>query len=217
MCVPCKRMAQEIFPQKKVGEFYNSNFINISLDADNAENKALVDKFVITSYPAFVFLDARGEIVHRGMDGMTAEEFISLGETAIDTSHNFKSTSQRVKNGDRTPKTLSNYFNFIPYSDEKEKLSIEYLNTLSDSEKLTNTAWMFLKDYVRDIKSASVVFFAKNIKKYIHLFGEKKVEEKMVNLFQNSYNDNKIYFHSFQKHNPIFYDKIELLLKNANQ
>ena len=33
-CGPCKRMAREVFPNEKVGEFYNRHFINMKLDME---------------------------------------------------------------------------------------------------------------------------------------------------------------------------------------
>ena len=33
-CGPCKHMSKNIFPQAKAGEFYNSHFLNLKLDAE---------------------------------------------------------------------------------------------------------------------------------------------------------------------------------------
>jgi len=36
-CGPCKRMAANVFPQAKVGEVFNANFINMKLDMEKPE------------------------------------------------------------------------------------------------------------------------------------------------------------------------------------
>ena len=144
---------------------------------------------------------------------MSVNEFLELGKIAVDFDKNFKSLSDKVKNGDRSPKTLLRYFDLIPFSDEKEALTIEYLNTLSDNEKLTDTAWIFFRDYVQDIKSLPVTYFAKHTKLYIAQFGQEKIEKKMVNLFQNSYIENKKYFNSLKKYNLKFYNEVEKKVK----
>ena len=36
-CGPCKKMARETFTQKSVGEFYNTNFINVKMDMEKGE------------------------------------------------------------------------------------------------------------------------------------------------------------------------------------
>lgn len=214
-CAPCKMMARNIFPLEEVGDFYNAHFVNLTLNADAKENADIVNKYVITSFPNFVFLDSTGEIIHRAMDAMSEEEFIKLGKTAIDFSNNYKAITEKIKNGDRSPEMLEKYFEFIPYSDVKEKLAIEYLDKLSGDEKLSNTAWIFFRDYVTDTKCESFVFFTKNSQLFIDRFGKEKVENKMVNMLQHSYNTDKSYFQSLKKYNLTFYNEVELKLKHT--
>ena len=35
-CVPCKRMAKEVFTLPEVGEYFNSRFISLQIDAEEA-------------------------------------------------------------------------------------------------------------------------------------------------------------------------------------
>lgn len=215
-CGPCKMMSREVFPQKMVGDFYNSRFISLSLNGDAEENKLLLSKYVVTSYPSFIFLNSQGEIIHRGMDGMTIDEFIQLGKTAVDSTANFKSIAEKVKKGNRNPEILQKYFDFIPYNDEKEALTIEYLNQLTENEKLSDTAWCLFRDYVHDVKSTPFLYFAKNTIVFIRQFGNEKVEKKMVNAFQNSYQEEKDFFNSLKKYNPELYNQVEIKLINTN-
>lgn len=215
-CGPCKMMLRDVFPQKEVGDFYNEHFINLTLNGDDPSNKSVTNDYVITSYPTFIFLNSTGEIIHRGMNGMSPEEFLALGKTAVDSTTNFKAISQKIKAGSRTPELLAMYFQFIPYSDEKELLSIEYLNSLSDGEKLSNAAWQFFRDYVHDCQSAPFSFFVKNIPLFVAQFGKETVERKMVNLLQNSYREDRDYFNSLKKNDPTFFKEVESILKNKN-
>ena len=36
-CGPCKLMSNKVFTDKKVGKFYNDNFINVKLDVEKGE------------------------------------------------------------------------------------------------------------------------------------------------------------------------------------
>ena len=40
-CVPCKRMAKEVFTLPEVGEYFNSRFISLQIDAEKPENKEI--------------------------------------------------------------------------------------------------------------------------------------------------------------------------------
>jgi len=51
-CGPCKKMAREIFPQQKVGDYFNQNFVCIKLDAEK-EGREAAKKFGVTAYPTF--------------------------------------------------------------------------------------------------------------------------------------------------------------------
>ncbi|MPR31799.1 thioredoxin family protein [Salmonirosea aquatica] len=95
-CGPCKMMDQNIFPQKKVGEFFNAFFINVKVQIDSTQKdddqtkkwykdaQDLVNTYNIDSYPTYLFFNPKGEIVHRINGGSTtADEFISKSEAAL--------------------------------------------------------------------------------------------------------------------------------------
>src|SRR3972149_7091126 len=49
-CGPCKLLKSRTFPDAKVGEFYNANFINYAIDAEKGEGVTLAGKYNITGY-----------------------------------------------------------------------------------------------------------------------------------------------------------------------
>ena len=63
-CGPCKVMARDVFPQKKLGDFMNTHFVCIKLDAEK-EGKDAAEQYNIESYPTFVVIDAKGKELYR--------------------------------------------------------------------------------------------------------------------------------------------------------
>ena len=55
-CAPCKRMAKEVFPQEKVGDYLNALYVCLQLNAER-EGKELARKFHIEAYTPFVVID----------------------------------------------------------------------------------------------------------------------------------------------------------------
>lgn len=53
-CGPCLNMAQNVFTQPEVGEFYNQNFVNAKIDAEHGEGRDLAKKYKIRFYPSYV-------------------------------------------------------------------------------------------------------------------------------------------------------------------
>lgn len=74
-CGPCKRMSNEVFPRKEVGEYFNRSYVALQLDAEKGEGKELAEKFNIRAYPTFIVLDAGGTEVYRTSGFRPAAEF----------------------------------------------------------------------------------------------------------------------------------------------
>ncbi|MGN6417395.1 MAG: thioredoxin family protein [Pseudobacter sp.] len=82
-CGPCKKMAAEIFPQQKVGEVFNANFINYKIDAEKGEGIHLAAKYEARAFPTYLFINNQGELVYRTTGYMQAEAFIKEAGIAI--------------------------------------------------------------------------------------------------------------------------------------
>jgi thioredoxin-related protein len=144
-CGPCKQMAQEIFPQQKVGAFFNQNFINVAVQFDVTkkdnpevknwykEVKVFEKEYQVVLYPTYLFFNPNGELVHR-INGATfsADEFITKAKKALDPSTQYAMLRQQFQKGNREPNFLftltkaaqqTNDFKFIPI------VANAYLNT----------------------------------------------------------------------------------------
>lgn len=82
-CGPCKYMAYNIFPDEKVGEFYNKNFINYKYDMEKGDGPKFASQYKVNAYPTFLFIDKDGAVQYRTMGGKQADAFIQVGEDAL--------------------------------------------------------------------------------------------------------------------------------------
>src|SRR5690606_162646 len=74
-CGPCKWMADNVFVQEEVGEFFNDNFVNLKLQFDETkedsedvkswydEAKRFAKDYEVRAYPTFLVFDPNGELV----------------------------------------------------------------------------------------------------------------------------------------------------------
>jgi thiol-disulfide isomerase/thioredoxin len=95
-CGPCKMMAAKIFPQKKVGDFYNRHYINVKFQLDKTEqdnetvkkqytDAAFIEKeYKVNVYPTYLLFNPQGELVHRAIGSSDAETFIQKGRDGMD-------------------------------------------------------------------------------------------------------------------------------------
>lgn len=80
-CQPCVMMVKNIFSLDKVADFYNENFINLKLDF--GKEKELAQKYGTSGYPAFVFVNGDGKLVHLEGGYTEADPFIVYGQEAL--------------------------------------------------------------------------------------------------------------------------------------
>ncbi len=81
-CGPCKMLKRHSFPDKAVGEFFNANFINVSIDAENGEGVELANKYSVRAYPTLLVLDKDGKVVHSSLGYMSPEQLLQFGKDA---------------------------------------------------------------------------------------------------------------------------------------
>jgi thioredoxin-related protein len=81
-CRPCIQMAKDIFTLDNVADFYNGNFINVSMDMEKGDGPAVNKQYKIAAYPAFVFVDGDGHVVYQDGGYKEAKEFIAVGQSA---------------------------------------------------------------------------------------------------------------------------------------
>jgi len=214
-CGPCKRLAKDIFPQKEVGDFYNSHFINLSFDMEKGEGLKIRAKYAVRAYPTLLFLNAQGEIVHVGAGAMPANEFIELGKTALDDTRNVLSISNKMKAGDKSLQTLKLYLGVNHYAADVNTLITDYFKTASDDEKLSQDAWQLFKEYITDIDNDQFQYFLKHRPAYEQKFGKTEVDNKIIygfGYYQQKYKDNPTKAASVKSIDPVLYSKFLIML-----
>jgi len=80
-CGYCKRMKANVFTDTEVAEYYNSAFINVSVDAEQGEGLELAKKYGVRGYPTFVFINADGSLSKQISGYKRAEKFLALGKS----------------------------------------------------------------------------------------------------------------------------------------
>jgi thioredoxin 1 len=63
-CGPCKALQAKVFPDKKLGEFFNANFISTKIDMEEGEGPKIGNMYPVRGYPTLFFIDPNtGKIV----------------------------------------------------------------------------------------------------------------------------------------------------------
>lgn len=144
-CGPCKQMANDVFPTKEAGDYFNKNFVNIKIDMEKGEGIELAKKYSVAAYPTFLILDANGNEVGRVVGGGELNEFIKRVEGAMDV----KNSPKYVKGIYDADKTIDNAIAYIKALDnaymnnEIAAFIAENLSTFKEKDIFSAQIWKY--------------------------------------------------------------------------
>jgi len=146
-CAPCKWMDKNVFTDTKVAGFFNKNFINAKIDMEKGEGVELRKKYSIQSFPTFLFINDKGEVIHRTGSKMSVEEFLEEGKKAADPKKNLSFLSQKYSEGARDLPFLLDYYLVLNKSDRgnADKIAKGIVDGISAQQLNTEFGWKTIK------------------------------------------------------------------------
>lgn len=210
-CGPCLAMAEEVFPLMEVGNFYNTHFVNLKIDAEKGEGRTLREKYNVVSYPTFVFIDPiTEELVHRSSSRQEAETFLFTGKSAVTPTRRSPYLQQQYEKGNRDRAFLSQYMDYLASMYERDKVNAlvkEYIQLPGFSLSKKEDWQVFLK-HISGTENSQFQALLNEKVKYEGIYGKEVVEDKIYKEFNISLDEKAL-----QKA-PDFRGKDFLLQKN---
>lgn len=160
-CGPCKKMAKEVFSQKKVGDFVNHHFIALSLDAEKESQHGFFKSFKANAYPTYYWLDADGNLYDTQSGYYPADEFIKLSKQAIQSKLPGQYADARAKwqQGDRSVEFVEHFLYDVMskvYPDSVRPYLNHFLGSLSSEQLASAKIGRLLQDFTYTIRRDSV-------------------------------------------------------------
>jgi thioredoxin-related protein len=177
-CGPCKRMAKNVFTNPAVGDFYNTNFVNLKLDMEESESTEFKKSFRASAYPTLFYIDGKGELVKKVVGGRNIQDFIKLGKDILKSYDRSGQYAEAYEEGDRSYELVLNYIKALNKVDKpSQKIANDYLrkNTQLSDDDLATLLYESL------VAADSKVFdlFVENRSLIESQFTKIKVEEKI--------------------------------------
>ncbi|UKB82663.1 thioredoxin family protein [Chryseobacterium sp. MEBOG06] len=116
-CGPCKLMVKNVFPLKAVGDYYNSHFINAKIDMEKGEGIELAKKYNVKAFPTYLFINGKGEAVHRTLGYVEENDFIQFAKDAEDPNKRLTSLKEQFEKGEKDQEFLKNLAGLTIYND----------------------------------------------------------------------------------------------------
>jgi len=83
-CAPCKLLKNNTFPDAEVGRYFNSQYINVSLDGEKGDDVQVAHDLNIQAYPSLFILSSSGEPLVYYAGYLKSVDFIELGKAGIE-------------------------------------------------------------------------------------------------------------------------------------
>ncbi|PXW16704.1 thioredoxin [Chryseobacterium sp. CBTAP 102] len=178
-CGPCKMMEKNVFTQKAVSDYYNTNFINARFDMEKGEGRDIASKFGVRSYPTYLFLNGEGELVSRNTGYMEESLFVAMAQDINSPGNKKGSLKDRFAGGEKDPEFLINIMKLNANSDYEfaKKASERYFQNKKKTEELTKDEIGFLLYFVKSSEDTNYNVFASRKAEIIKYLPEETYNE----------------------------------------
>jgi thiol:disulfide interchange protein len=82
-CGPCKMLRMTTFKNNKAAEFFNNNFVNVSIDVEKGQGPELASAWRIQSIPTLIICDSNGKPVYGSVGYIGAGDLIKFGKEGL--------------------------------------------------------------------------------------------------------------------------------------
>lgn len=137
-CGPCKNMANNVFPTKEAGDYFNKYFVNIKIDMEKGEGIELAKKYSVSAYPTFLILETTGAEVGRVVGGGGLNDFIKQIENAKD----IKNSHRYAKEVYESDKSFSNALAYMKAL-EASSMNAQIADFIADNLLMFNQNQIF--------------------------------------------------------------------------
>lgn len=184
-CGPCKVMANTVFKEKKVGDFFNENFINIKVCINQGDGVAIGKRYDIVGVPTFTFLDENGFILLMDAGAKKGDELIQMGDKALRLKGE-KGIHERFLAGERDSALVHAYVKHLVRFLQFDKAELT-LNQLYEEQGASVFAdrvlWTAYDACAMNPELPMSVYFATHRKKLYKVLGKKEVDAKIRHLY----------------------------------
>mgnify|MGYP005666294499 CR=1 FL=1 len=174
-CGPCKMMAQNSFPERSVGDYFNAQFVNVKIDMEKGEGLQIAQDYQVRAYPTLLFINGDGELVHRGVGYRGPDELLALGKIAADPKSNMLGMAETYKSGDYQPDFLRRYAlaKAEMMDGSHEEIADAYLETQKDWNTEQNRE--FIYTMIDDAEGKKFDYLVENRAAFAQQFGKAAV------------------------------------------
>ncbi|SDK00496.1 Thioredoxin-like [Pedobacter sp. ok626] len=164
-CGPCKMMAKDVFTKDNVADLFNQTFLNVKYDMEKGEGPALKDKYGVSAYPTYLFVNGDGEVVHKIVGSMSASEFMEEAKKALNPESTAFGLAKKFNGGDHSEATAVAYMEALEKAYESDKMGAVakvYFDGLPKASLMEDKNWNIILKYLNNPAAQSFAYLYVN-------------------------------------------------------
>ena len=186
-CMPCKYMANTIFPKPEMGAYLNPRFVCVKYNTEEGEGAEIMKRYEISAFPTFLILNTKGEVQHRIVGGSeTVEDFIKRVAEGLDEDKAIGILAVKDEKGDRDVDLLVKYARALLAVDDPLTVQVanELISKLNDSQRIDSAYWFIYEHPVlTQVGSPNMEYLLANAERFQKSIGAERVNEKIATAF----------------------------------
>lgn len=212
-CAPCKWMEKNVFVNDTIHQYFNKQFINFKVDMEKGEGVSLRERYKVTSFPTYLFVDAKGNQVHRTGSRLSVLDFITEAKRASEPGSTLADMEKKFNNGDRSLKLLTDYAIVLQRVNggQFDKVRSELISKVKEEELNTPLGWTIIKTFARDEEDKLGSYLIRHRQQFLSFTDEAGIQAKLNQLASAT-----MYGLIRQKRNGEFFDKLTLMLRDTS-
>lgn len=212
-CGPCKWMEKNIFVNDTAAKYYNATFINYKIDMEKGEGPELRQRYGVQVFPTYLFLNSKGEMVHKATSRMELPEFIEEGKKALDPTRSLTAMEKAFNNGERSKENLLSYALALQKTDRNkaDTVSKMLIAQLTNADMLSPLGWKTMQAFSWDENEKMGKYFTAHVKEYT-----KKYDAAAVSNMQERLLSTALYGLIRKKDSTAFYARLSPWLKSSD-
>ncbi|MEL6593889.1 MAG: thioredoxin fold domain-containing protein [Bacteroidota bacterium] len=184
-CGPCKMMSRNVFTDEKVGKFFNQNFVNYKFDMEKGEGPAFARKYFVNAYPTLLFINHKGELIHRVEGYRPPKQFMNEGNKALDPARNQSLLQLEFEEGTASPEQMYSYaLNLKAAGEDYSEAAAKYFATQSPKQLRSAVNWEAIRELSSDMNGPEFRYLLKKQKKFAKKHGARAVRNKITEVLK---------------------------------
>ncbi len=186
-CGPCKQMAKTVFTNDTVADYYNNHFVNAKIDMEKGEGIELAKQYQVNCYPNLLFIDGKGNIVHRVGGSMSASSFVKFAETTTMSNETYSYYYNNYEQNKSNPDFLMKYIEMQAGTCIEPTAAVNHYFSLQKTDELTSAKnWDMIKQYSNSMDTKEYAYLATNKTKFDALYTTEEVNAKLDDIHYSS-------------------------------